>query len=836
MTDVTSNAYAMARDYASRGWAAIPLHWAADGVCSCAGGPNPCGGDSAAKHPLKKRWSSGDRLSTADLHSIWAEETPHANVGIRTGVISGFFVLDVDPKAGGFQSLQKLQADIGVLPETYVVRTPSGGYHFYFTVPDFPIRNSANRELLRRYGPGLDIRGDGGQVVAPPSITPHGTYAVQVNAPIAAAPDDLLDLLRAQADVAGPDATPIEDLPAAADLSSSEAQRAQKYAQSTIEIVTAEYRDAVPGTGNDTLFRSACSAIEIAQAPWNTFTVAQVYQTLHDAARARRATHPHGGGQSDAEFEQVWRSARNRTVGQGRALPVNPSEALAFDPFADTGVVVNPFAAPKPIVDTPDVPAFAPPAPAVPVTTEGVSAPETERAISAPITVTESTEVETTEAGVDILATLPVDFYERRVWLKELRRIAHERMASADAVLGSYLAIVASQIPPGLRLDTSIGSPLTASLYVIMVGPSGRGKTKGTSVAKKLYREQIVSEVLATGEGLVEAFWGNAKVQDPVTMHFTTERAQIHTNKLFVLDEGQGLLQMEKRNGNMTGVILRSAWSGSDAGQSNATQDRKRKLEAGTYNLGLIMGMQNEIAGELLADPSLGTPQRFLWFSVIDPTMKLTDVDRPFDDVLSHPIHPNHVRLASPNFIGGSATLDLAPMPMTLDASIRMKLREQDYLKSTGQINVDEQDSQKPAALGKLAMIFAYLDGHDHVSEDEWDMATTVYETSALVREQLLEIEHRRQRDNKLTVAQDKAREKQAIGRYGHEQIETMQKIYDWIANGKNTRRAITQNAKGARREVLADVLDQMVKAGYLKEIDAGNRQIRYERVEGKAL
>lgn len=833
MTDITSNSYAMARDYATRGWAVIPLHWGVDGGCSCADGPNPCGGDSAAKHPLKKRWSSGGRLSVADVHSIWVEETPHANVGIRTGVISGFFVLDVDPKAGGFQSLQKLQADIGVLPETYVVKTPSGGYHFYFTVPDFPIRNSANRELLRRYGPGLDIRGDGGQVVAPPSVTPHGTYVVQVNAPIAAAPAALLDLLRAQGDVAGPDATPIEDLPAAADLSASEAQRAQKYAQSTIEIVTAEYRDAVPGTGNDTLFKSACSAIEIAQAPWNTFTVAQVYQTLHDAARARRATHPHGGGQSDAEFEQVWRSARNRTVGQGRALPVNPSEALAFDPFVNTGIA-DPFAAPKPIVETPAPDIFAPPIPPAPAATESVSAPEAERAIAPPVTVVEPPVVELTEAGVEVLATLPVEFYEQRVWLKDLRRIAHERMAAADAVLGSYLAIVASQIPPGLRLDTSIGSPLTASLYVIMVGPSGRGKTKGTSVAKKLYREHIVSEVLATGEGLVEAFWGKTKIQDPNTLKFTTERAQVHTNKLFVLDEGQGLLQMEKRVGNMTGVILRSAWSGSDAGQSNATEERKRKLEAGTYNLGLVMGMQNEVAGELLADPSLGTPQRFLWFSVIDPTMKLTDVDRPFDDVLTHPIHPSHIRLAPPSFIGGSTTLDLTPMPMTLDASIRRRLREEDYLKSTGQIAVDEQDSQKPASLGKLAMIFAYLDGHDHVNEDHWNMATTVYDTSALVREQLLEMEHRRQRDGKLAIAQDKAREKQAIGRYGHEQVETMQKIYDWIANGKNTRRAITQNAKGARREVLADVLDQMVKAGYLKEIDAGNRQIRYERVEGK--
>lgn len=834
VTDVTSNAYLMAREYARRGWAVIPLQWIMDdGRCSCADGPNPCSidgrGDSAGKHPARKKWTTGAALSPADLYAIWADEAPRANVGIRTGVVSGFFVLDVDPKSNGFESLAKLVDDIGPLPATHVVRTGSGGYHYYFHMPDFSIRNSANRELLRRYGPGLDIRGDGGQVVAPPSVSVHGTYRVQVEATVAAAPEALLTLLRAVTDTSGPDAEPIEDLPVVTDLDETEAQRVQNYAERTIEIVVAEYRDAPPGTGNDTLFRTACSGIEIAQAPWNTVTLLQVRLALEDAAKTRRATHPYNGGQDNREFEQVWLSARNRTVGQGRALPVSPSEGVAFDPFSPSAVTADPFAAPLPVVDGEPTPVIAPSVPAVTTPTATIAVTE-ERAIEPAEIVKEP--AGTVNAAIDLLPMLPASFYERRPWLKELRRIAYERMAAPDAVLGSWLGLVSSQIPPGVSLDTSIGAPITASLYVMLVAMSGGGKTMAAKVAKNIYPHKVEAEMLASGEGIVEAFWGNKKVQDPITMKFSTVRAQIYTNKFFKMDEGQGLLQMEKRVGNLTGAILRSAWSGDDAGQSNATPERKRKIAAGTYNLGLVMGMQYEIAAEVLADTSLGTPQRFLWFSTDDPAITADESDNPFQNVVNFTPHPHFIPSAPLEFIGGStADLNVTTMPMTLEASIRTRLREGHAAKQRGEVIVDAHDSQKPVSVGKLALVITYLDGGNHVTEDTWSMAEQIYENSVAVREQLLEVAADRERDAKLAVAQEKAREKQAVNRYGGDQVDTVRTVLKWIADGKDTRRAIIKSAKGARRELLADVLTQLVKGGHLREINVGNRQIKYERV-----
>ncbi len=117
---------------------------------------------SPGKHPIPL---DGVKSATKDLNKIndffWCGTN---NIGIATGIISNLVVLDVDPKNGGDLSLKKLCDEIGEF-ETYTVRTGSGGLHFYFRYPATgEIRNS-----VKQLGPGLDIRGIGGYVIAPPS-------------------------------------------------------------------------------------------------------------------------------------------------------------------------------------------------------------------------------------------------------------------------------------------------------------------------------------------------------------------------------------------------------------------------------------------------------------------------------------------------------------------------------------------------------------------------------------------------------------------------------------------------------------------------------------------
>lgn len=138
--------------------------------CTCwrTGCPSP------AKHP---RVAGGLTVASTDRATIehWWQRWPSANVAIRTGAVSGLVVLDVDPDHGGDASLEALLNRHGPLPPGGVVRTGSGGRHVYLAHPGGLVRNDTGRRL----GPGLDVRGDGGYVIAPPSRhASGGRYAV----------------------------------------------------------------------------------------------------------------------------------------------------------------------------------------------------------------------------------------------------------------------------------------------------------------------------------------------------------------------------------------------------------------------------------------------------------------------------------------------------------------------------------------------------------------------------------------------------------------------------------------------------------------------------------
>lgn len=146
------------------------------------------------KYPLvsKKEGGRGYKDATTDEETIraWYAKEPRANIGLATGRINNLFVLDVDGEQGE-QSLAELVQKNGDLPDTVEVLTGKGR-HFYFQLPEGKVRCSASR-----LGPGLDIRADGGYVVAPPSIHENGNvYAGEViREKIAEAPQWLLDLV-----------------------------------------------------------------------------------------------------------------------------------------------------------------------------------------------------------------------------------------------------------------------------------------------------------------------------------------------------------------------------------------------------------------------------------------------------------------------------------------------------------------------------------------------------------------------------------------------------------------------------------------------------------------
>ena len=127
-----------------------------------------------AKSPLTKNGHKDATIDRAQIARRWSELRntgfPDALIGIRTGLISGFWVLDIDTKnADGFASLKKLEARFGALPATHTVKTPSGGVHYYWKFPDIDLRCSSNK-----IAPGIDVRANDGYVIGPPSMMVDG--------------------------------------------------------------------------------------------------------------------------------------------------------------------------------------------------------------------------------------------------------------------------------------------------------------------------------------------------------------------------------------------------------------------------------------------------------------------------------------------------------------------------------------------------------------------------------------------------------------------------------------------------------------------------------------
>ena len=147
-------------EYANRGWRVIPIR-------------------PGEKRPALNNWTETATTNPDLITSWWTGPYRDHGIGIATGPESGIFILDVDiteTKAGD-ETLNDLQTIHGPLPETLTVLTGSGGWHLYYRYPShLEIRNDAGRRL----GPGLDIRGNGGQVVAPPAYQETRKMAQQL--------------------------------------------------------------------------------------------------------------------------------------------------------------------------------------------------------------------------------------------------------------------------------------------------------------------------------------------------------------------------------------------------------------------------------------------------------------------------------------------------------------------------------------------------------------------------------------------------------------------------------------------------------------------------------
>lgn len=126
----------------------------------------------AGKHP---RTSHGANDGTTDLAKRRRWKWESGNIGICTGEASGVLVIDVDPRSGGRETIEELQRQLGKLPAGPLVATGGGGWHGYMRYPGGADgKLEPGIEIRSELGPGVQIKANGGMVVAPPSLHKSG--------------------------------------------------------------------------------------------------------------------------------------------------------------------------------------------------------------------------------------------------------------------------------------------------------------------------------------------------------------------------------------------------------------------------------------------------------------------------------------------------------------------------------------------------------------------------------------------------------------------------------------------------------------------------------------
>ncbi|MEI5036019.1 hypothetical protein RB201_35520 [Streptomyces sp. S1A(2023)] len=357
---------------------------------------------------------------------------------------------------------------------------------------------------------------------------------------------------------------------------------------------------------------------------------------------------------------------------------------------------------------------------------------------------------------------IPDEVYAARPELAHIRQAGHSRTRSGDVALLTTLTRLSGMVSHRIRADTGIAGYASLNLFGGIIGPSGIGKSTGMEVADLLMPaptdvDFIDGQPIGSGEGLAEMFIdtveeetgetrkGRGGTETPVTRKV---RKQVRHNAFIYIDEGATITRlMQERSGSTLGETLRSAAVGQTLGQTNASKETSRYIPKGSYSLGLLVGFQPETVAPLFEEVAEGTPQRFVWVQVTDPS--IPDVAPPWPGELTS------WREAISTPLGDETSRYVL---ISFDQAIKDELRAADLAKVRGEVSAAELnplDSHAPLMRVKLSSLLALLAGRRHVNAEDWQLGTLLWESSCATRDAVLEYSaaQRRAEQEKRTMA-----------------------------------------------------------------------------------
>ena len=575
---------------------------------------------------------------------------------------------------------------------TVTSRTGSGGYHFIFGLPDDV--EITNGKLLE----GVDIRGEGGFIVIPPSIHPNGEpYSwKEGKSPFdmrpALAPDSLVEALQAPVPVPTTTPTP-QRLSAPGDVGPIEWANRNLDPNAILSAGGWQYSHA---KGGDQYWARPGKSLRDGHSA-----------VVHDDGTVVIWT-----TELPAGWSQLGKAGRDGSV-----------ILTPFDVFCAVEHGCDVRSAMR-VLRLDHMPREAGPLASIP---------------SEPASTVQGG----VEAGVSPTPTsnLPDEFWESREWLAHIRTAAHSRMASADAILGAVFARYSATIPVTYRIPPIVMAASTFDHMSVLVSESSGGKSGAAHIAKELLppvHEKVIrwDQPVGSGEGLVELFYDWVMEENDKGKQVEVHK-KVFNAVHFTADEGMALVQTSRRDSTTIGSILCSAWTGTQLGQANASRDRKRIVEAGTGRVAGVMGIQLSLGHHLLADEWVrqGLSGRLVFFAAEDPTIPapadMPDWPGPLD-VRFHPITPTE---------------------LVYDQTIVDEIRHDHWTRTTGQRHEAPIDGHTRLAKLKISGMIALIEGRQTVTVSDWELAGQILNSSTKLRNLMLTVKQIQDRDASHTRA-----------------------------------------------------------------------------------
>lgn len=410
-------------------------------------------------------------------------------------------------------------------------------------------------------------------------------------------------------------------------------------------------------------------------------------------------------------------------------------------------------------------------------------------------------------------------FWNSRPQLAHIREFARARRCSPWAVLGVALTRIIVKTPPEYVLPAIIGGNASLNLFCGIVAPSGGGKGAAESAAADAVNAGDVHTAgVGSGEGILHQY---ARYVKPKNQPGYIE--QHNDACLFTAGEVDTLEALHSRQSSTLVSELRKVYMGEELSFAYVDPTKRLKVAKHAYRAGLIVGIQPARAGVLLSDTDGGTPQRFVWMPGTDPDMPDEAPQEPTPITWNLPVY----KFTTPAGTSGKNIIRVCD-------TARKTIDAEHVKRNRGEGNA--LDGHALLTRLKWAAALGLLDGRLEVSEDDWQLASTIMQMSDHTRNRIIaDLKAKEAKANKAQGEKYAEREKIKEERVVE---EGEKRVSRWIMHkldGEWVRASALRRKLASRdRGFFDSAVDRLSEAGQIevREADSGQPGTLLRKVE----